>query len=552
MKSNISKHLGKIFLCGIIFVAFIVRFYQLDTLPPSLYWDEISQGMNAYSIAKTGHDEHKELFPLVTFKAYGDYKAPIYIYLDVVVMMLLGKSDFAVRFPSALLGSLTVVVAFFLARELFYNHKRRDLLSGMTAFFLAISPWHIQLSRAAYEANVATFFTVFAVLLFFLAQRTKKILYVVSSVSFVLGFYSFNAHRIFIPLLVVLIIWLFRKEIIFRSKEIILSFVVGLMLLIPFLFYLRTPESRLRFAEVNIFSDIAVIEESNKLVNADQDSAFSRIVHNRRVLYGLSYINHYLDFYNPSYLFFKGDVNPRFSTQHTGQLYLYMLPLILIGIYVVAKTNNKIRLFLFGWLLLAPLAAATARETPHALRSETFIPLFELFAGLGFVVLVNKITPIKLFGRKIIFGVLVAFGIVVLYYFVNFIHAYSVYLPLRYSQDFQYGYKQAIEKVEKIIDQYDVVYFSNSYGRAYAYVVWYGNYSPQEYWKEGSVERDVFGFYNVHGFGKYNFEKPVNGNEKRRVLYVVPPNESPTNTELLDTIKFLNGSTAFEIRKNQL
>ena len=28
----------------------------------------------------------------------------------------------------------------------------------MSAFILAISPWHIMFSRAAFEANVATFF----------------------------------------------------------------------------------------------------------------------------------------------------------------------------------------------------------------------------------------------------------------------------------------------------------------------------------------------------------------------------------------------------------
>ena len=74
-------------LLGIVLLAGFLRFWQLASLPPSLYWDEVSQGYNAYSILTTGKDEHQEFLPLARFQAFGDYKAPVNIYLTVPAIM---------------------------------------------------------------------------------------------------------------------------------------------------------------------------------------------------------------------------------------------------------------------------------------------------------------------------------------------------------------------------------------------------------------------------------------------------------------------------------
>jgi 4-amino-4-deoxy-L-arabinose transferase-like glycosyltransferase len=520
----------------------------MDKVPPSLYWDEVSQGYNAYSILKTGYDEHHEFLPITRFQAFGDYKAPVYIYLDVASIFIFGMTEFAVRFPSAFFGALTVLLTYFLARELFYDNKRRKLIGISASLFLAVSPWHIQLSRAAYEANIATFFTVLGLLMFFIARRKYSYLYLLSSLSFVLAFYSFNAHRIFIPTLAILLFFVYRKQIFLNLKKIILAILVGIILLVPFLLYFRTPESRLRFTEVNIFSDISVIEQSNHLQQIDGNSLVGRIFDNRRVLYGLSFVKHYFDFFNPTYLFFRGDGNPRFSTQDNGELYLYMLPLIISGIYFVIKEDKNNRYFLLGWFLLAPVAAATARETPHALRSETFIPLYEILAAYGLVKIIEWVAK---FGKNIKYAFMILSFIVGLYYLIDFLHVYYVHFPIKYSAEWQYGYKQAVEKAESLKDKYEEIFFSNAYGRPYIYVLWYGKYAPQVFWKEGVVKRDVFGFYNVDRFGKYNFagKNQMTGNKK--ILFVGPASSAPSGSRLVDVIHFLDGKVAFELRDNK-
>src|SRR3989344_5593497 len=105
----------------IVFLGFVLRFLGLGSNPPGLYWDEVSLGYNAYSILKTGSDEHNRFLPIDTFKAFGDCKPPGYIYATVPSIALFGLNNFAVRLPSALAGTILVLVTYLLVKELFPN-----------------------------------------------------------------------------------------------------------------------------------------------------------------------------------------------------------------------------------------------------------------------------------------------------------------------------------------------------------------------------------------------------------------------------------------------
>jgi len=533
----------------IVILGTFLRFWQIDKAPPSLYWDEVSQGYNAYSVLKTGRDEHNEFLPVAAFKAFGDYKAPVYIYLDVPFIALFGKTTLGVRFPSVLLGSLTVLFTYFLISELYYDNKNKSKLALWGAFLLSISPWHIQLSRAAYEGNAATFFTVLGIYLFFLAKRAKPKFYVLSIISFVFGFYAFNAHRVFIPLLVLLLAIIYFKDLLKKKKIIIVSVVAGLILLLPFIIYLRTPESKLRFNEVNIFSDLDIIKESNRLIAQDNNSIIAKVLDNRRVLYSLSYVQHYFDFFNPTYLFFTGDVNPRFSLRDNGELFLWELPFLLTGAYLLISQKSKTSLFIVGWFLLAPVAGAVARETPHALRSETFIPSYEIIASLGIVFLIDLLKKIN---KQIKSLLIVIFAGVIISSVYLFLHDYFVHFPVNFSYDWQYGYKEAVLETEKLKADYDYVAFTQSYGRPYIYVAFYSDITPQDFVKEAEFKVDPFGFYSVPKLGKYVFRSQLidPSDMGKKVLYVGKPDQIPSTFKVIKRIDFLNGDGAFVIARS--
>jgi len=94
------KKAGLYILAVILIAAAVVRFIKLDQVPPSLNWDEVAAGYNAYTIANWGADEYGNKFPIV-FKSFGDDKHPVHIYLTALIVKVFGLSDFSARAGSA-------------------------------------------------------------------------------------------------------------------------------------------------------------------------------------------------------------------------------------------------------------------------------------------------------------------------------------------------------------------------------------------------------------------------------------------------------------------
>lgn len=137
----------------LIIIAIVARFIRLDWAPPHLSNDEIGAAYAAYSISKTLKDGSNQFLPLL-WQSHGGYGSPLAVYIPLSTIMIFGNNDFAVRLPSAILGSLTIIFIGLLTAELTKNVR----LALATSFLLAISPWHFSASRWALESNYALFF----------------------------------------------------------------------------------------------------------------------------------------------------------------------------------------------------------------------------------------------------------------------------------------------------------------------------------------------------------------------------------------------------------
>ena len=267
----------KFLLILIVLVAGFLRFYNLGINPPSLNWDEAAFGYNAYSLGIDGRDEFGRFLPVNYLESFGDFKAPMYAYLDVIPVKIFGLNPFAVRFPSALIGSLTVLATFFLVRELFPKKKEKEALGLISAFILAISPWHIMLSRAAFEANVATFFVVLGTLFYLKFINGTRWGIILSAVFFALSAYTFNTARVVSPLIVIVLSLIFFKKLWANKSFVVIAFVVGLIVIFPTVKFLFSPQADLRYQEVNIFSDASVVEMANQEIANDHNNPISKI-----------------------------------------------------------------------------------------------------------------------------------------------------------------------------------------------------------------------------------------------------------------------------------
>lgn len=526
-----NKYIFTVLLICIGVGALLLRTHGITRIPPSLSWDEVSIGYNAYSILKTGRDEHGRFLPIDTFIAYGDYKPPLSIYATVPFVALLGLTDLAVRLPSALLGTLTVILTYFLVLELFRSHKSVRVYALAAMGLLAISPWHINLSRVGFEANIALFFEVLGIWLV-LRTRTRPNTWYIAWLPFVAAFYTFNSSRVFSVLFAPALILFTYRDIRKHIRKFAIGAVIAICCLLPILPHILSPQARLRFTEVNIFTDLSVVEKSNARIAREPGSIVGKIVNNRRVGYARSFILHFLDNMEPQFLFGTGDGNPKFSIQDVGQLYMVEAPFLVIGIYSLFREYPTTAWLLLWWLIAAIIPAATARETPHALRTLNSLPTWQLFVAFGILASYRFIRWRRLFAVILV----CIYGLSLIYY----LHTYYRHYPVDYSGEWQFGYREAIRAIEQISSKYSYIQITDSIGRPYMYTLFYTRTDPKVLATTKKSYFDAAGFYHVDGFGKYRFGGKLPDLLDPRTLYIWE--SIPSGAHVIDTINLLNGS----------
>ncbi len=119
----------------VVILAVAVRFYLLLSVPPSLNWDEISHAYNGWSLLETGRDQWGSKLPAFNFRAYGDYPTTLSLYGTTASIAVFGPNDFAVRLPGALLGVLSVILAFGCG----YYWKRNWVQGGLMGLLMAVT-----------------------------------------------------------------------------------------------------------------------------------------------------------------------------------------------------------------------------------------------------------------------------------------------------------------------------------------------------------------------------------------------------------------------------
>lgn len=535
---------SNIFFILIIILAFVLRFWHLGSVPISLNWDEVSWGYNAFSILQTGKDEYGKLLPLI-LQSYNDFKPAFYAYLTIPSLVMLGLTNFAVRAPSAMFGVISVVATYFLVKELF---KRKDL-ALISSFLLAISPWAIQFSRFAQEGNVGVTFNILTALFF--VKGIKKPYYLFLSAIFSgLSLYTYQSEKIFAPLLIVCLIFIYRKDLIKMSKKYVLLFVcTGLLVVAPMILtIIFTPNSLNRAKVTSIVNDTEFSYNTPYRLEADQKNkdVIGLVIDNRRVVYARQMAGAYLSHFDPNWLFIKGD-QERHHAPGMGLMYLWELPFLLLGLYFILfndKFDKKSKAVLFAWFLISAIPASITREVPHAARTLNFLPTFQIFTAAGILatyIFLNE----KLKNKFIKLSVYFVFVLIVLFNFVYFLDQYFVQQNYFNSKDWQYGWKEAVNYINSVSSDYDKVVVTNvtPLDQSYMFFLFNSKYSPGKYL---SKNHDV----NNHNFSNFEFRNIDWNNDRnlKNTLFVGRSSDfSGENLEVIKTIKYLDGEDAIKI-----
>ena len=390
-------------LAVVTLVAAFLRLWQLDQLPPGLFFDEAYNGLDARAVADG------ERFPL--YFAGNNGREPLYLYLQAVAVKLLGPSAYALRLTSALIGILTVPLVFVCARRLLLSNDEQNKLSAqrywpllIATAGLAISYWHVSLSRLAFRAVLLPPLSLLAVAFFWRAWTTGgRRDYIWSGVWFGLALYSYIAARI-LPLVIVtfvlieLIIDVAARPADFgarwRSRLGGLGWLIGagLLVCLPLLVaFVQDPALvAARTGDVSIFSagqtEMPGTPGERFLTNA---GAIAR------------------SFYD------QGDLNVRHNLPARPVQDWLLAALFTVGwLYAFWQLRTaRMRLILL-WFGIMALPSLLSTSAPHALRMAGMLPPLALLYGVGAAGLLQlttrwlqpQVVGVTLFMAVLLFG----------------------------------------------------------------------------------------------------------------------------------------------------
>ncbi|MBI2008483.1 glycosyltransferase family 39 protein [Candidatus Amesbacteria bacterium] len=425
-------------LIFILILGFVLRVIWLDKFPTGFTADEAGQGYDAYSILKTGRDSWGQFLPLFP-RGFGDFKPPLYMYIAIPSVAIFGLTEFAVRLPAALIGVGAIAVIYFLSKELF-----SEKIAILSAFLLSISPWHIQLSRNAWEGGLGILLFPLGLYLFLKKRYNWAFL------AWGVNLYSYHSWRVFTILFVVALV---IRQKFFKSALLIFA-LASLPIILNYRAVLK------RASDVGIFSSL------NTLTYLTNRKSSPTVFDNKYNFYADQLFTNYLSYFSPSF-YFTGH-RPDFShLNFPGTPLHYPVELVFIAIGAILLIRHKQFSYLLIWLLLAPIPAALT-ESSNSQRAITIFPLTVLISAYGLAVLSRY--------SKILIPVLLAS-------FIFLVQTYLIKLPKNpiYSQ--RVNYKEVFIEAISIADKYDTVHFSRVFTVPQMFVAFYSKWDPTDFQK---------------------------------------------------------------------
>lgn len=535
----------------ILIIATVLRFFLLDNVPSSLNWDEVSMGYTAYTVGNTGMDEWGEKLPLL-FRSYGEWKSPVYIYLLVPLVKLFGMNPWSVRLPSAIAGVIAVYLTYLIGRRL-YSEK----VGLWASLLLAISPWHLVLSRPAFEANVSLTL-IMAGIFFFLKYTGKNILsepkrvegwsnLIYSAVFFGLAPHTYNSAKVVVPFLVIYLV--LQTKLYKDIKKTTLFGVILAIFAFPIALGIMSGRAQFRYSQVGVSTDSYGLNTFvNYRNNKNIPVIVGKLAFNKYTYTAHSIAEHYLSYFSPSFLLVQAGDHNQHHVKYFGVIYIAEFLAFTIGVYLLfTRTKGPSRYLPLILIGLGVIPAALTRDEGHVLRSLLTLPGWQLVAAIGFVYLEENKHKIFIFFKWLL---AVQAGV--------FLGAYFLWYPITFASDWQYGLKEASAYVAEHESEYDNIVVSKWFGEPQLFLAFYNKWEPiwyidanrqnLTYEAQGKLWLDQLEEYKM---GKYTFKYIDFSNPDRsgKTLYVGKFDDFYGDPKALKTINYPDGTVAVYIMR---
>jgi hypothetical protein len=500
-----------------LLVGISLRVMWLDQVPPGFNQDEACNGYDAYSILRTGRDQHGHLFPLV-IQGFNDYRMPMFDYSLVPLVGLFGLKPAVVRLGAAIWGIVDLLAMTILGGVLLG-------LPGAAAAALlgALSPWHLPFSRFAIEATCACAVTTLAMLCFFLWMNSGRERWLwLSAVFFAVSLYTYSITKAFTPLIIgwlAVSCWGELGRVKARALGPLALIVAGA---IPqaALVWFHPAEMSARFGEISVAGRWVSLSDRAEAIAAHLARDFS-----------------------PSFLFLSGDHYIVLHPPGFGELLPEQAPLIALALFALfIGSRRRLAIVLLGWLICAGTAASLVRLSP-SLHNLFAITPWVLFSALGFVTLLDVTGRLPVL-RVAAVGLI---GAGVVFHGVQFVRSYFIDYPLVAAKDFQYGLEEVVHSLGGLGDSREAVVFPlEDINQPYIYVLFFTHYPPDRFQRDPVVRMNGL-MGPVLRFDRYLFGSPESGYEQLEhgIFIFADADSLPAGPAL--TVRYPDGKTAYNV-----
>jgi 4-amino-4-deoxy-L-arabinose transferase-like glycosyltransferase len=510
---NIATKIGILIL--ILLVAAVLRVVNLDENPPGIHVDEASNAWNAYTLLKTGKDEHGVRWPIFYTRAFGENHSAVILYALLPFQAVGGMNIWTTRLPIAVSGVICVLLIYFIGARLFGS------ATGLVAAaILAVNPWHLQMSRVGIESGLVPLLILGPLAALLWAnmpfdddeeRRPRPVAAAIAGAVSGASCYGYWAVRLFLPIFVlaaVLVTWrAWWKRL--KTRE--WRFAIGCLLIGGAVTFGPLVWEHLTDSEIGKRGQMA------NWVWDDSDSLGEKIG---------KVFDRYPTHFGLDFLFIRGDHHPAYaSPAGTGLFFWYELPLMLVGlaILILRFKSSRAARFLLLWLVLYPAADLLNRLYPgpdittlHSLRSQPGIGALVLLAAVGGVGAARWLWRDR---RQIAVAIFSVMVFLVIELNAGFIVQYFGELNRqKYSHPlYEPDILEALHWVRPRLNEVDAVFVTGRAMRPYIVTLFALGYDPEQWFRD--VREVVPGPLPN---GDYRFEDINLRYGKIRFLYTIP------------------------------
>ncbi len=341
---------------ALLLLAAFLRLYQLDILPPGMYSDVATNGLDVRDVL-AGH--------LRIFFPANNGREALFIYLQALLVAGAGIHPYVFSFAAVVMGMLSVALGVRFFSELF------GAWPGLAAAaLLATSFWSLVLSRLGLRAVSVPAFVLASLYLLWRLLRTGRARYAwLGGIVLGAALYTYISARLLPPLAVLLCLADPRLAVKRWRSLLGLGLVAALVFLPEGLYFLQHQNAFLhRAQEVSVFNPDPEIRGSF-------DRPWQSVLETARMF------------------FLHGDEQSLQNVPGRPALDPVLAPLFVLGLagsLWLARRDGRYR-WLLLWLVVFSLPSALSHESPDFLRSYGVAPAVFGLTALGLTWIVRAL-----------------------------------------------------------------------------------------------------------------------------------------------------------------